>query len=112
MNSNDGKVVKGDTYNAIRSFCESRKYKCKGCMYSIDKLTPNHSEYQTCIFENCPCSWEDEVPTTNTAIICPRCGSSEYIKSFEKDWRITNSEFEYKCINCNTYFGRRSLNEQ
>ena len=52
------------------------------------------------------------LPTTNTGIICPRCGSSDYVKSFVKDWGITNSEFEYKCINCNTYFGRRSLNEQ
>lgn len=52
------------------------------------------------------------LPTTNTGIICPKCGSSDYIKSFVKDWGITNSEFEYKCINCNTYFGRRSLNEQ
>lgn len=50
------------------------------------------------------------MPTTNTAIICPKCGSSDYIRSFAKDWGITNSEFEYKCINCNTYFGRRSLN--
>lgn len=52
------------------------------------------------------------MPTTNTAIICPKCGSSDYIRSFVKDWGITNSEFEYKCINCNTYFGRRSSNEQ
>ena len=52
------------------------------------------------------------LPATNTAIICPKCGSSDYIRSFAKDWGITNSEFEYKCINCNTYFGRRLLNEQ
>lgn len=51
------------------------------------------------------------MPTTNTAIICPKCGSSDYIKSFVKDWGITNSEFEYKCINCNTYFGRRASDE-
>lgn len=52
------------------------------------------------------------MPITNTAIICPKCGSSDYVRSFTKDWRIANSGFEYKCINCNTYFGRRSLNEQ
>lgn len=60
MNVNDGRVAKGATYNAIRSFCKSRKCKCDGCMYRIDKLTTYHSKYQTCIFGNCPCSWEDQ----------------------------------------------------
>ena len=50
------------------------------------------------------------LPTTNTAIICPKCGSSNYITSRAKFNETT--VFEYKCIKCNTYFGRRSLNEQ
>lgn len=37
------------------------------------------------------------MPTTNTAIICPNCGSSEYVKSFIKDWGILYSGFKYKC---------------
>ena len=42
-------------------------------------------------------------PITNTAIVCPRCGKTEYIRSFELDFQIPSSEYKYKCINCNTY---------
>ena len=43
------------------------------------------------------------VPTTNTSIVCPKCGKTEYIRSFELDFQIPSSEYKYKCINCNTY---------
>ena len=36
-------------------------------------------------------------------MVCPNCGRSDYIRSFEKDFNIKNSEYRYKCINCNTY---------
>lgn len=42
-------------------------------------------------------------PQTDTnKVVCPNCGKSDYIRSFEKDFHI-KSEFKYKCINCNTY---------
>lgn len=34
---------------------------------------------------------------------CPKCGSTDYIKSLKDDYGIKNSGYEYKCINCNTY---------
>ena len=47
------------------------------------------------------------MPTTNTAIICPKCGSNNYITSLTKfnETSVGNYWFKYKCINCNTYFG-------
>ena len=36
-------------------------------------------------------------------VVCPVCGRIDYIKSFKDDFGITNSEFRFKCINCNTY---------
>lgn len=42
---------------------------------------------------------------SGTTVICPNCGRSDYIRSLENDFGIKNSEYEYKCINCNTYIG-------
>lgn len=38
-------------------------------------------------------------------IRCPKCGRSDYIREFGKDFSVTAEEagFKYKCINCNTY---------
>lgn len=55
----DGKVS-GRVYISIRDYCTKRHYKCKGCRYSIDKVTSEHYPYQECMFDNCPCSWEDD----------------------------------------------------
>ena len=33
---------------------------------------------------------------------CPKCGRSDYIRSFE-DWGVDGGIYKYKCINCNTY---------
>ena len=49
--------------------------------------------------------------TKENKIICPKCGRSDYIRSFEKDFGIKNSEYEYKCINCNTYIGWKGESE-
>lgn len=46
---------------------------------------------------------EDKTYLPKTIVYCPKCGRSDYIKDFEKDWGIKNSEYKYKCINCNTY---------
>ena len=47
---------------------------------------------------------EADTPQTNKdKVVCPNCGRSDYIRSFEKDFGIKNSEYRYKCINCNTY---------
>ena len=35
--------------------------------------------------------------------VCPTCGRSDYIRSFKDDFHIKNSEYRFKCINCNTY---------
>lgn len=45
--------------------------------------------------------FEDEPQT----IRCPKCGRSDYIREFGKDFSVTAEEsgFKYKCINCNTY---------
>lgn len=47
----------------IRDYCENLKYKCKGCRcegcrYSIKFIIPDYKGYTTCIFGDCPCSWE------------------------------------------------------
>lgn len=41
--------------------------------------------------------------TDKDKVVCPNCGRSDYIRSFEKDFNIKNSGYRYKCINCNTY---------
>ena len=43
-----------------------------------------------------------DTPQTDK-VVCPNCGRSDYIRSFEKDFNIKNSGYRYKCINCNTY---------
>ena len=54
----DGRVNE-DAFDALRKYCEGRNYKCKGCSYRIDKLTAEHGLGTTCIFANCPCSWDN-----------------------------------------------------
>ena len=43
-------------------------------------------------------------------IRCPKCGRSDYIREFGKDFSVTAEEagFKYKCINCNTYIEPQS----
>lgn len=50
--------VHDESFKPIKDYCTKRNYKCKGCMYSIDKITKEHSPGTECIFGNCPCSWE------------------------------------------------------
>lgn len=45
----------------------------------------------------------DTPQTDKDKVVCPNCGRSDYIRSFEKDFNIKNSVYRYKCINCNTY---------
>lgn len=52
----DGLVTR-EAFIAIKSYCESRNYKCRGCAYRIDKVAKDHSKWHTCIFGNCPCDW-------------------------------------------------------
>ena len=40
---------------------------------------------------------------SNRLIVCPNCGRTDYIRSFDKDFNIKNSGYRFKCINCNTY---------
>lgn len=43
--------------------------------------------------------------TEPQTIRCPKCGRTDYIREFGKDFSVTAEEagFKYKCINCNTY---------
>lgn len=50
--------ISDEAFEAIKKYCTDRNYKCNGCMYRIDKVTKEHSKLLTCIFANCPCSWE------------------------------------------------------
>lgn len=56
-------IINEDARYGIYQYCKSRKYKCSTCRLSIKKYTDKASEYATCIFANCPCSWyeEDEI---------------------------------------------------
>ena len=45
----------------------------------------------------------DTPQTDKDKVVCPNCGRSDYIRNFENDFGIKNSEYRYKCINCNTY---------
>ena len=42
---------------------------------------------------------------TEPSIVCPRCGRSDYIREFGKDFSTSAEKagYKYKCINCNTY---------
>ena len=44
----------------------------------------------------------DKLNEDRDKIKCPKCGRSDYIRSF-KDWGIDGGIYKYKCINCNTY---------
>ena len=44
----------------------------------------------------------DRLNEDRDKIKCPKCGRSDYIRSF-KDWGIDGGIYKYKCINCNTY---------
>lgn len=48
--------------------------------------------------------------TEPQTIRCPKCGRSNYIREFGKDFSVTAEEagFKYKCINCNTYIEPQS----
>ena len=51
--------------------------------------------------------------TKPQTIRCPKCGRSDYIREFGKDFSVTAEEagFKYKCINCNTYIKGEVCNE-
>ena len=57
--------------------------------------------------------WLVEIADRKTepqTIRCPKCGRSDYIREFGKDFSVTAEEagFKYKCINCNTYIEPQS----
>ena len=75
-----------------------------------DRKTENSSEKPN----NCEtCRWWDgkrchgigRQCNYEPMIRCPKCGRSDYIREFGKDFSVTAEEagFKYKCINCNTY---------
>ena len=50
----------------------------------------------------------DKLNEDRDKIECPKCGRSDYIRSF-KDWGIDGGIYKYKCINCNTYIKRHNI---
>lgn len=69
-----------------------------------DSEKPNNCE--TCRHYTLACDLFSEIcryePKDESQIRCPKCGRSDYIRSFE-DWGIDGGIYKYKCINCNTY---------
>ena len=94
-----------DLYEAIEIICKDY------CKYpnieSGNKLAD--------ICDKCPMNkcedlrWADRKTEPQT-IRCPKCGRSDYIREFGKDFSVTAEEagFKYKCINCNTYIEPQS----
>ena len=88
---------KTENCSEIPNNCEDKPQKsCSTCGYS-----PQTPSCDTCegysnwwLLENEP-----------QIIRCPKCGRSDYIREFGKDFNVTAEEagFKYKCINCNTY---------
>ena len=79
---------------------KSRESHEKNCETCLDKDAYDEWEGNCDECENgsmyTPQTYKDKV-------VCPNCGRSDYIRSFEKDFNIKNSGYRYKCINCNTY---------
>lgn len=51
-------VVNEDAMVAIAQLCIKRKFRCKGCPYSIKKAVPEYEGLSCCIFDVCPCNWD------------------------------------------------------
>ena len=51
-------AISEEARKPIHDYCKNRSYKCKGCRYSIKFIVPDYTGYATCIFGDCPCSWE------------------------------------------------------
>lgn len=47
---------------------------------------------------------EADRKTEPQTIKCPKCGRTDYVRSFVVDFGINDCIYKYKCINCNTYF--------
>lgn len=91
--------------------------KCDICGAEMRMTTPRYkvifygwlykSEKDICVscFERIKAEIQtaDTPQTDKDKVVCPNCGRSDYIRSFEKDFNIMNSGYRYKCINCNTY---------
>ena len=69
MKMNRAPLVNERFIPAIKEYCEKRDYRCRGCKWSADKwekrFNVEHDPYATCLFANCPCSWEVEEKTTD-----------------------------------------------
>ena len=82
------------------------------------KVNPSNEKYYSSEFIkgfNCGAQRQFEADmadrkTEPQTIRCPKCGRSDYIREFGKDFSVTAEEagFKYKCINCNTYIEPQS----
>ena len=68
----------------------------------IDSLLTDNPRVNVMTYSEAVERKQADTPQTDK-VVCPNCGRSDYIRSFEKDFGIKNSEYRYKCINCNTY---------
>lgn len=88
--------------------------RCRNCEH-FERMyeTPISSDgtyytYVICTAKECHYESTDTPQKDKDKVVCPNCGRSDYIRSFEKDFGIKNSGYEYKCINCNTYISKRT----
>lgn len=80
--------------NCYYAFFDERAYPCSLCIRGIkrtDKWMPSKKTKA-----------EIQQVVRLKHFKCPKCGRSDYIRSFE-DWGIDGGIYKYKCINCNTY---------
>ncbi len=59
LHKGDWQPISEPAIDAIKSYCAKRNYKCVGCRYSVKWINKEYSGKScTCIFGNCPCSWD------------------------------------------------------
>lgn len=59
MSANDTPhAITDEAIPSIKDYCTNRNYKCNGCRFSIKYFVPDYKGYATCIFANCPCTWD------------------------------------------------------
>lgn len=51
-------TVSTEAMKFIKSYCEKRHYKCRGCRYSIKYIIPEYQGHMCCVFADCPCDWD------------------------------------------------------
>lgn len=98
-NSNVILVNDGVTEAVRCAMCNNPNKSDRGCdgACSYDEVL-----YKKIIDAIHECVYEPK--TEPQTVKCPKCGRTDYIKFFGKNFGIAQSIYDCKCINCNTYF--------